>query len=174
MSLLLDALKKAEQAKQASAEGATPAEAAPAEAPAAEPLMTRDRLPDISGLELAPDDLSPPPRQSAAAESRMPEPPSSLSLAEPEGTAAAAPDRRPRPRTTDDNAAARDAARQVFEAKQMDYNPRRPFFITLGALAAVAVGAGVYFWWQLQPKSNFAVAKAPPPPAAAHPAAVQP
>lgn len=162
MSLLLDALKKAEQAKQAGAESAAAeAPAAPMEAPSAEPLMTRDRLPDISGLELAPDDLSPPPRPSAPREPRPAEP--SLSLADPDTAPPPVQDRRPRAKAGEEAAAAREAVRQVFEAKQMDYNPRRPFYIVLGALAALAVGAAGYFWWQLQPKTSFAVAKAPLP-----------
>jgi len=175
VSLLLDALKKAEQAKQASAEGAageTPA--APIETPSAEPLMTRDRLPDISGLELAPDDLSPLPRAAAPREPRPAEPASSLSLADPDAVQPPMQERRPRAKGGEENAAAREAVRQVFEAKQMDYNPRRPFYITLGALAALAVGAGGYFWWQLQPKTSFAVAKAPPPAAIQQPAPAAP
>jgi tetratricopeptide (TPR) repeat protein len=161
VSLLLDALKKAEQAKQAGAEGAQADAPAAAETPSAEPLMTRDRLPDISGLELAPDDLTPPARPAAPREPRPAEP--SLSLAEPETTPPPATQRRPRGKSGEENTAAREAARQVFEAKQMDYNPRRPFYLALGALAALAVGAAGYFWWQLQPKTSFAVAKAPPP-----------
>ena len=172
MSLLLDALKKAEQAKQAGAEGAQADAPAAAETPSAEPLMTRDRLPDISGLELAPDDLTPPARPAAPREPRPAEP--SLSLAEPETTPPPATQRRPRGKSGEENTAAREAARQVFEAKQMDYNPRRPFYITLGALAALAVGAGGYFWWQLQPKTSFAVAKAPPPAAIQQPAPAAP
>jgi tetratricopeptide (TPR) repeat protein len=176
VSLLLDALKKAEQAKQAGAGGA-PAEAPgpAAETPSVEPLMTRDRLPDISGLELAPDDLTPPARPAAPRETRPLESP--LSLAEPDSAPPPVQDRRARGKANDENTAARDAVRQVFEAKQMDYNPRRPFYIALGGLAAVAVGAAGYFWWQLQPKTSFAVAKAPPaavqqpaqPPAAPQP-----
>jgi tetratricopeptide (TPR) repeat protein len=165
VSLLLDALKKAEQAKQAGAG----ADGAPAETPgpaaetsSAEPLMTRDRLPDISGLELAPDDLTPPQRPAAPREPRPPE--SSLSLADPDTVPPPVKGRRPRGKASEESStAAREAARQVFEAKQMDYNPRRPFYITLGALAALAIGAGGYFWWQLQPKTSFAVAKSPPP-----------
>ena len=175
MSLLLDALKKAELAKQAGTESA-PAEApaVPVETPSAEPLMTRDRLPDISGLELAPDDLSPPPRAPMPKESRPPEPSASLSLADPETAPPPVQDRRPRTRGSEESTAAREAARQVFEAKQMDYNPRRPFYITLGVLAAAAVGAGGYFWWQLQPKTSFAVAKAPPAAALQQPSPAAP
>jgi Flp pilus assembly protein TadD len=38
----------------------------------------------------------------------------------------------------------------------MDYNPRRPFYLTLGALALVGLGYGGYVWWQMQPKYSVA------------------
>jgi hypothetical protein len=76
VSLLLEALKKAELAKQQGAGGAQPAgEAAPSApgdpaaslslepqvgASAGQPLMTRDRLPDITQpLEILTEDLAP-------------------------------------------------------------------------------------------------------------------
>src|SRR5690242_297440 len=64
MSLLLEALKKAEKAKEeaqrrAGAEAAAPAAVAPGGAAAErKPLLTRDKLPDISTpLEIVGDDL---------------------------------------------------------------------------------------------------------------------
>lgn len=54
----------------------------------------------------------------------------------------------------------RQAARQVFEAKQLDYNPRRPFFFTLGALGVFALGAIGYFVYQIQtPSATFTQAR---------------
>ena len=62
----------------------------------------------------------------------------------------------------------RAAARQMFEAKAMEFSPRRPFYLTLGLLGACVFGAIGYFWWQMQPPSNFrAVPQAARPPAAA-------
>ena len=34
----------------------------------------------------------------------------------------------------------------------MDYNPRRPFYLTLGALALVGLSYVGYVWWQMRPK----------------------
>lgn len=67
----------------------------------------------------------------------------------------------------------RDTARRVFEAKQLDYNPRRPFFITLAAVGLAGVGAAGYLaWeWNQSTRSNFAVA--PRPPATSAPTAPQ-
>jgi len=38
----------------------------------------------------------------------------------------------------------------------MDYNPRRPFYLTLGALAVAGLGYGGYVWWQMQPRYSAA------------------
>jgi tetratricopeptide (TPR) repeat protein len=52
----------------------------------------------------------------------------------------------------------------MFEAKEMDYNPRRPFYITVGVLVVCAASYGGYVWWQMQPRSlyNAAAIKAAP------------
>ena len=63
-----------------------------------------------------------------------------------------------------DEDAARAQAQQLFQVKEMDYNPRRPFYLTLGALALVGLIYGGYVWWQMQPKQNFALAQAQPRP----------
>jgi tetratricopeptide (TPR) repeat protein len=55
----------------------------------------------------------------------------------------------------------------VFEAKQMDYNPKRGYYATLGLLGLLGLGVAGYFWWEMQPKSGFVVANAPPPTPAA-------
>ncbi len=68
-------------------------------------------------------------------------------------------------------AAERRQARQMFEAKELDVNPRKPFYITVGALGLFALGTVGYFWYQLQPRSAFTTparsTKAAPSPAAA-------
>jgi len=131
MSLLLEALKKAEKAKEeaqrrARSEGGEPelkleAET-PAPAPEAKPVRTRDQLPEITSqpLEIMPDEPAP--------KRQKPEPPK----AEPA-------------------AAERATARKVFEAKFREPNPRLPFYITMGMLGAFALGTVVYFWMQLRP-----------------------
>ena len=162
MSLLLEALKKAEKAKedaQRRARDERPSgepeelhsEQAPAEVqaetpPAAEPapVRTRDQLPNISQpLEILSDDLldrpatpSAPPRISPKAEPAM----------APRASAAAA-------RDEVREEASRASARKVFEAKFREPNPRMPFYITMGVLGAFGIGTFIYFWIQLRPPS---------------------
>lgn len=160
MSLLLEALKKAEIAKQ----GARPGASSPASLdfePSAEPqrdtppVATRERLPEIS----QPLDIAFPLNRQTVQESVAPRP------------LAAAPEQAPRPEPVESTelpayepvihelpppaSADRAAARQLFEAKEMDYNPKRPFHITLGVLALGAIGYGGYLWWQLQPRTAY-------------------
>lgn len=152
MSLLLEALKKAELAKQI-AKAQSPSEELQVEtAPsdAARPVFTREKLPDIGQpLEILTDDLPSSERKPAAAQAARPE----LSL-EPDAF-------EPPPRTSAAGPAhlsERSQAQQLFQVKEMDYHPRRPFYLTLGTLAVVAVGYGGYVWWQMRPHYNFAQA----------------
>jgi tetratricopeptide (TPR) repeat protein len=175
VSLLLEALKKAELAKQQGAagqpgaavpEGSAPAaEAPPAEIAAEKPLITRDRLPDITQpLEILTEDLP-----SAAAPKRE-RPPVS---AGPEPVAGAGGRGVERPERAAPATAAeedRASARQLFEAKTPEYNPRRPFYYAVGAIAVVAVGVVGYFAYQLfAPRPSFYTG-----PPAGSPAATQP
>ena len=141
MSLLLEALKKAEKAKeeaQRKARADAPAApSAPSPAPPrtelriegdpapanAESVLTRDQLPDIrQPLEIEQDAAAAAPKTEAQ------------------------PAASPQPQ-----AAQRAAARKVFEAKFKEPNPRLPFFLTMGALGVFALGTVVYFWLQLRP-----------------------
>lgn len=164
MSLLLEALKKAELAKQAAKE----------QPPASDkPPFTRDKLPDISQpMEIRSEDLGL--VQTEPTPKRVDKPTIELMLQEPpraEPAAAPAPTSSPPPQPpytapieTDfmapDEAEERKQAHQVFEAKEMDVNPRKPFYITVGALSLFAVGTVGYFWYEMQPKNNY---KLPPP-----------
>jgi tetratricopeptide (TPR) repeat protein len=142
MSLLLEALKKAEKAKEEAqrrakgeAAGTTTAEIRlELSEPAAEKtVITRSELPDIrQPLEILTEEIAP----------REPE-------AAPRTEAPAA------------SATERAAARKVFEAKFKESNPRLPFYFALGILGAFAVGTVGYFWYQLRP---------PPPLVNANPA----
>jgi tetratricopeptide (TPR) repeat protein len=184
MSLLLEALKKAEQAKQGETTQQPGAGASGAPLPAAgeglslapddtlgggaprpsatkaQPI-TRDRLPDITqNLEILPDDLAPgagAPLARAAGSGRTRAPDRNAG-----GSA-----RSPAVRASEGDAgqldANREAARQLFDAHTVDYDPRRPFKLVLVGLGVAAIGVGIYFWWQLQPRS-LSVAQAPPPP----------
>jgi len=173
MSLLLEALKKAELAKQA-AKGEAPTtspQPEPGSGPAA-PVTTRESLPDISQpLEILTEDLP------SSSEHRPTPGTSTLSLEEPglSGPASAEP---ALPMEESARAAERAQAQRVFQVKEMDYNPRRPFYFTVGALVIVGVGYAGYVWWQLQPRSSLTVTassatalrtvtpvQAPPPPA---------
>ena len=208
MSLLLEALKKAELAKQ----GKKPAEedARPAESPApltielepmaprpeaaepasATPIITRSELPDISQtLEIFTEDLpsastprpAPAPSSELRADAPRPPPPpapppeTAMPPSRDEPTAAVESDRGPARAGAAPADEARQAARQLFEAKEVEYNPKRNFYITIGVLLAAGAGYGGYVWWQLQPKSVYNAAavkpgaKAPPPSAAAAP-----
>lgn len=160
MSLLLEALKKAEKAKEdaqrrarSDADGAAPpASAFDPEATAVDEgrhVTTRDQLPDISSpLEILSDDLRPEPAPRQA--------PIELSLAE-----EAAPPPPPKPAArretrsgSSQSAAAnseRATAQRVFEAKFKEPNPRLPFYITVGVLGVFAVCTVAYFWIQLRP-----------------------
>ncbi len=174
MSLLLEALKKAEKAKedaQRRALGASPEPAAASPAPELRPpelepaVRTRDELPELRR-----------PSEAAGAEAPPPAPPE-LSLederpqAAPERAAAtAAP--RPQPRSdAQSEAGQRAAARNVFEAKFREPNPRLPFFVTLGALGVFAIGTVVYFWMQLRPPAPLVILDPKPGGAAAQVAA---
>ena len=204
MSLLLEALKKAELAKQGkkpaaddAAASAIPFERAPLERPsAAQPVITRGQLPDISQpLEILSEDLPSASANRAIQEAQpvaaapvdmslvpaspvtvapmamapmamppMTMPPPAAPIAphhplrteepeiEPQSSAAnAAP-------AESAGAAERDAARQLFEAKEVEYNPKRNFHITIGVLLAAGAGYGGYVWWQLQPKTAYSAA----------------
>ena len=147
MSLLLEALKKAEKATEEALrrERGEPAAAelrlAPDEPAEANPPVTRAELPDIKEpLEILSEEI---------AESEAPVPPVREAA----------------------QAADRAAARNVFEAKFKEPNPRLPFFITLCALGVFALGTVVYFWYQLRPPPPLVHAK-PVRPAAEAPVQV--
>jgi tetratricopeptide (TPR) repeat protein len=158
MSLLLEALKKAEKAKEeaqrrgnaepASADAA--ASAPPAASAERKDLVTRDKLPDISpSLEIVSDDL---------AASRPAAEEAALELVEPAAKPAEPPRAEPGATTPRRGAlpadeAGRAAAKKVFEAKFREPNPRMPFYIAVGVLGLFAVGTVIYFWYQLRPPS---------------------
>jgi tetratricopeptide (TPR) repeat protein len=163
MSLLLEALKKAEKAKEeaqrraqggsAGAPGATGPGAFDPEATVLDQgrhVTTRDQLPEISQpLEILSEDIRPAASAKPAARE--------LSLAE--EPAAAPREAKQTPKQAARNAADaraavnadRATAQRVFEAKFKEPNPRLPFYITMAILGLFAVGTVVYFWIQLRP-----------------------
>ena len=178
MSLLLEALKKAELAKQAAKE----------QPPASDtPPFTRDRLPDISQpMEIHSEDLGLVEPEPTPAPKRADKPAFELALEEAPREAPAAPPARPAPAETrysppeetsyspPGEAAERKQAQQLFEAKELDVNPRKPFYITLGILGLFAVGTVGYFWYQLQPRSLVSAPSSAKPAQPASPAAPAP
>jgi Tfp pilus assembly protein PilF len=165
MSLLLDALKKAERAKQeaqrqaAGETGASPPEGElkiADDAPQAAPVRTRDQLPNISQSMQIESDYSETAKQQET--ERAP-----LTL-EP---AAPPPPRRPpqpagRVEASGAQSAERAAAKKVFEAKFKEPNPRLPFYITVGVLGVLALCTAGYFWYQLRPPPALVNTNPPP------------
>ena len=149
MSLLLEALKKAEKAKEEAQRRAREQSGAPPElaiepaapsAPAPEPerVVTRDELPDITTpLEIVSDDIAP--------------------------KAAPAANSQPTPESPQAQAAERATAKKVFEAKFREPNPRMPFYFAMGVLGVFALGTIGYFWYQLRPPSPLVNASPPRP-----------
>jgi len=151
MSLLLEALKKAEKAKEEAQRGARGDQAAELQLEGGEAgahVRTRDELPDISQpMEILSEDLQP---------GAAPKPASELALEEQPAPAAEpkpAPRREPARAASaaDARAPERAAARNVFEAKFKEPNPRLPFYIAMGLLGVFAVGTAGYFYVQLRP-----------------------
>jgi len=189
MSLLLEALKKAEKAKE-EAQRRAGGEAEPAassfdlDATVVDPtkhVTTRDELPDIHApLEILSEDLQSSRQKSrplelalepAEAPPAPPPPP-----AAPEARPAATPAKKRETARASAQAQAQNtdrvAAQKVFEAKFKEPNPKLPFYITVGVLAAFAIGTVVYFWYQLRPPPALVNANPPrpsgePPPAVA-------
>ena len=169
MSLLLEALKKAEKAKEEAQRRAS-SEAPPAETSGAPPApsaesnspQTRDKLPQISApLEIVSDD-PPQPRPSAEGPRLEALEPAAPRAAEREPVPpAGTPPRRGLPPADE---AGRATAKKVFEAKFREPNPRMPFYITVGVLGLFAVGTVIYFWYQLRTPSPLVNLNPPSPP----------
>ena len=152
MSLLMDALKRAEASKQQAA-GAAPSSSPGGGALALEPLTQppSSQLPELAAhidsvdAELASSRQHAEPAAPSAATSRQP---------------AAAPD-----------AAAQAAARNAFAAKQAEETPGRgPLWLVLGTLGLAAAGIGAYVWYQLNALGGGSLAPPPPVPVARAPA----
>lgn len=169
MSLLLEALKKAEKAKEDAqrrareGEGASELQlAGDTPTPEAKHVVTRDDLPQITApLEILSEDIRADGDKSGARD------------VAPQGDTPASGERR-RPRGAGaQEAAQRSTARKVFETKVREPNPRLPFLVTMGALGAFAVGTVVYFWIQLSPPAPLYNTNPQPQPGAVQAAVAQ-
>ena len=185
MSLLMDALKKAEEAKRQAA-GAPAAEGL-------EPTIGQDGLSlELTPVEPAPASTTPQPgtplpdlnahlesldREFMAhhAQQTSPKPaarsapaatPTSPSQPTPAAPAAAA---------TAPSAAERTAIHNLFEAKQPAPATNKTFLIAVGVVTLLAsIGIGVYFWLQLRPATSGLALKTPPTMPSAPPSALPP
>jgi hypothetical protein len=174
MSLLLEALKKAEKAKEEAARRTGSASSGELQLadddrppPAADdkPVMTRNELPDITRpMEISSEDFATPTRESEA--SRDPRHSAAQGKDGPEDSAPATRKPAPaRPKSTATvNPEERAAAKNVFEAKFKEPNPKLPFYITMALLGAFALGTVVYFWYQLRPPPALVNPNPPKPP----------
>jgi tetratricopeptide (TPR) repeat protein len=170
VSLLLEALKKAERAKEEAQRRARGESADSADGQERKPVLTRDNLPDISpSLEIESADLlepAPAPRAPASLDydrpAASPPPAASPSPApapRPAPSRSAARATAPRPANEE---APRATAKKVFEAKFREPNPRMPFYLAMGALGVFAVGTVIYFWIQLRPAPALVNVNPPP------------
>lgn len=162
MSLLMEALRKAEQQKQQALSEDSPAPAEsdklelaplPEESPPAQgsPAVGGDRLPELpTRLE----DLD---EQFLAHELAPPSTPRPATAGKTGAPPRATPPSRPQAASSDTSP--RETARNVFAAKQpAPTKNRHGFAIAVGGLTFLAVVAiGGYFYWQLQPKSGLSV-----------------
>ncbi|MCM2287620.1 MAG: tetratricopeptide repeat protein, partial [Sulfuritalea sp.] len=191
MSLLMDALKKAELAKRqgpggdADASHATEGMGGLSLEPLSDPNFSAPAM-DVPAAETTPSaaDLPPPlaahleeldarflAEAAQAASARKP-PPSPSPKAEMPGAQAAAdyPPRTPaapglRRASPQSPSPSAKAAQNLFAAKQPEKPPaRKAFAIAVGTITVLSVcGIGGYFWWQLQPKSSLLASRGPLP-----------
>ena len=161
MSLLMDALKRAEAAKQE-----------PGRAPYSLPNAATD---DGLSLEPIPGDVS---RGNA---NPLPDLAAHLDAVDADLASAALPEPRPTPPRSPATPVkpaveARDAVRNAFAAKQAVPPPSRlPLWLALGTLGVAGIAIGGYVWYQMNTmnRSTLAVVSrpaAPVPPAASQPA----
>ncbi|NJD35661.1 MAG: tetratricopeptide repeat protein [Betaproteobacteria bacterium] len=195
MSLLMDALKKAELAKR-QGQGTAAGDSAGPEATtglALEPLIepsvaesaaSSPRAPNLSPQALASHleelDTRFLAEAKEAAAMRFKAQQSSVSSAVAVEPTAEQPGGGGRPPRTSGSTEARrpqagktlpqekSAAQNLFAAKQVDESPtRKTFALAIGTATFLAIcGIGGYFWWQLQPKTSLVTIRAPVPPAA--------
>jgi tetratricopeptide (TPR) repeat protein len=191
VSLLMDALKKAELAKR-QGQGEAAADAGGQEAQAGltlEPIGNSNPPEPAAAANLSPQALAShleeidtrflaEAKEAATARQKAQSATASPAMAvEPVAehatgagksarTKGAADARRPQA----EKAAAQDksAAQNLFAAKQVDKPPsRKAFAIVVGTITVLAIsGIGGYFWWQLQPKTSLVANRAPLPPPA--------
>lgn len=155
MSLLMDALKRAETSKQEAQRAAASAaghEIPPVDNLSLEPLMGTPNagksLPDLAAHIDALD----------AELSITPQPAPAIRRAAPSAQPVDSIELEPPPPDTEEMKQA--AARNAFAAKQSEKPSQRPMWLALGTLGLAAMGIGIYVWFQLQTMGGSSLAPA--------------
>lgn len=149
MSLLMDALKKAEEAKRQASE---PTVAGVAQTPPAE-LTLQPVAPSAAPPGPALPNLSQQHLDSVDADL------ANVSTAAPPKKRQPAPAPRPAKVSTENaEAAERSAARNVFAVKQLPKS-RAPLWLFIGLIGVAGAAIGGYFWWQFQAMSGNSLAR---------------
>ncbi|MFA7292694.1 MAG: tetratricopeptide repeat protein [Rhodocyclaceae bacterium] len=173
MSLLLDALKKAEEAKrQASAAESTGAAAIPTAPLAATELSLEPVVTPPAAQASAPP---PGPTQLPALSDHLDSVDADLAAvqnAPPMRRGPATEQKRTPPPKPADNNADRDAIRNVFAAKGTPPPNRQLLWLGLGAVGLLATGIGGWLFWQLQSVGTSSLSARPVAAATLPPAAV--
>jgi Tfp pilus assembly protein PilF len=163
MSLLLDALKKAEEAKRLAATSAdASANAAPAGTPALAAGAKELSLEPVSAAPGSAMPVSPLPELSAhldTVDADLAAMPTNPALRKATGT----PANHTAPPVRQDNNAEREAVRNVFAAKRTPAPNRNTLWIALGAVSVAAIGIGIWFWMQLQSVGGGSLSARPAP-----------
>lgn len=150
MSLLMDALRKAEAAKRRTGDNGEAAAPAPElslepETPAPSTPSRPDLAQHLESLDADPAGLPPAPPHAPISPPSPPPP-----LIETPGAAARREE------------AERTAARNVFAAKQAPH-AKAPLRLTIALAGAAILGIGGYFWWQLQTLGSGIASPGTPP-----------
>ncbi len=147
MSLLMDALKRAEESKQDASKAFTTPPPADAEALALEPLPAAPARPAGNGLPELSDHIAALDADLAATAQEISEPGRQAKKAPP---AAAQPSSATKPTASPLEAEDRQAIRNAFAAKHPPAPPRRGLWLLLAFIALAIVAIGGYIWYQLQ------------------------
>ena len=163
MSLLLDALKKAEEAKRLAAASANASANAPsANAPTTATEAIELSLEPVSAASGGAMPVSPLPELSAhldTVDADLAAMPTNPALRK----TTSAPPKHAAPPVHHDNNAEREAVRNVFAAKRTPAPNRNTLWIALGAVSVAAIGIGAWFWMQLQSVGSGSLSARPAP-----------
>jgi cytochrome c-type biogenesis protein CcmH/NrfG len=163
MSLLLDALKKAEEAKRLAAASANASANAPsANAPTTATEAIELSLEPVSAASGGAMPVSPLPELSAhldTVDADLAAMPTNPALRK----TTSAPPKHAAPPVHHDNNAEREAVRNVFAAKRTPAPNRNTLWIALGAVSVAAIGIGLWFWMQLQSVGGGSLSARPAP-----------